>query len=70
MHSIISNLKLRSLLTALLLAFAVMSTTTSCITSHAIFIEDGEVDNADFNDSVNDDLEHNSEMDLDMEERY
>ena len=70
MHRIITNLKLRSLLTALLLAFAVMSTTTSCITTQAIFIEDGEVDNADFNDSVNDDLEHNSEMDLDMEERY
>lgn len=70
MHRIITNLKLRSLLAVLLLAFAVMSTTTSCITTEAIFIEDGEYDNADYSDSVNDDLEHNSEMDLDMEERY
>lgn len=70
MHRIITNLKLRSLLAVLLMAFAVMSTTTSCITTEAIFIEDGEYDNADYSDSVNDDLEHNSEMDLDMEERY
>ena len=66
----IANPKLRSLLAALLLAFAAMSTTTSCITPDAVFIEDGEFDSADYNDSANDDLEHNSEMDLDMEERY